>query len=480
MTITSLTSVGNSFTAHIAQPVSEHIPIFVGPDIDEMAGANAESKPLTKKKIFKKVAPDIRKKIEGLASKIRSGEMTQQTVADKYGVDRSSVSRILQKLEKGDAPTPRKVPQALTPEIRKKVKKLELKIKNAEVTKKEVADDCGISYQSLNRILDDTAGSNTESKPAKKRNNFQKITPDIRGKIEELKPKITRGALSYTAVALQFKVSRKTVRRILEDLKAEKVPTPKKVPQKTTPEIVKIIQLYAARIEKKEVRQEDVAKECGISQPEVSRILRDLREGIDPTSKKVLKKITPEIRDRIKELEPQIRSGELKAHAVAMQLEISVSSMNNALQALEQGKDPAVGKVPTKITPEIRRKIRGLALKVKSGEMTQKAAAAECGVSAQSLARTLKAVRDQANLSSSATVPQVEMHPAIIAAGVVPLVHVPVEREMLDQGSLAADTSASTVPVNVVRDVVRDVARDVVFQTFSEEELLNLFVEEYR
>src|SRR5205823_877549 len=138
----------------------------------------------------------------------------------------------------------------------------------------------------------------------------------------------------------------------------------------------------------------EVGAQCGISETSVHKIIKSSKKGIDPTARKPLQKITTEICDEVKELQRKIEKGELSQEKVGDQCGICETSVNKIVKSIKKGIDPTARKPLKKITPEIRDKVKELQPKIEKGELTQEKVGDQCGISETSVHKIIKSIKE--------------------------------------------------------------------------------------
>lgn len=380
--------LGNGPTAYIAGLMLPPIPPPPSSKEGEMTGVNTEESSAPKtRKISQKITPAIRDIIKRLAPKIKSNELAHETAAAQCKISITSLKNALRILEEGKDPAEKKVPQKITPEILKKIKKLAPKVKSQKLTYQKAAEQCGISKSAFRRAFQDfEKGENSTEKKAP-----QKITPEILKKIKELAPEVKSKNISQREGAEQCGISEAMFRRALLSLEKGEDPTVRKIQQKMTPKIAEKIKQLASKVLSGELKQQEVAEQCGVSVDAVKKQLKALENGEDSTVKKAPQTITVEIRDKIKSYVSRINKGNLTQADAAKLCGISQTAFSVAFNALKQGEDPSEKKDQRKMSVELEKKIKKLAQKVKRGEVTKRDAAAQCEISESKFLRVFQA-----------------------------------------------------------------------------------------
>ena len=352
--------------------------------------ATTMDKARTKKKALQKITAEIIEKIKAVAPQIQSGELSLADGAVKCGISMWRLGTKLDALNEGRDLIKMKERQKITAEIIEKIKAVAPKIQGGELTIEQAAKECGISYGLFNKKLKALENGNDITK----RKAHQEITEEIIEKIKAVAPKIQGGELTIEQAAKECRISDKTLRKKLKALENGNDLTKRKAPQKITAEMIEKIKAVAPKIQGGELTIEQAAKECDISCDLLNDKLKALKNGNDLTQKKAYQKTTPEIIEKIKAVAPKIQSGELTLQQAAKECGISSGALHNKLKALKNGNDLIKRKSPQQITAAIVEKIKAVAPKIQSGVLTIEQAAKECAISVGTLRIKLKALEE--------------------------------------------------------------------------------------
>ena len=123
------------------------------------------------------------------------------------------MKRIIKKLENGEDPVQRKKIQKVTKKIVAKVKKLIPQLKDGSLSYKKAEEQCGIGRKTVKRIIE-----KLDQKKDPTKREWKKITPEMKEKINELRPDIKSGKLCYLEVAEQLQISEDVVKKIVKKL----------------------------------------------------------------------------------------------------------------------------------------------------------------------------------------------------------------------------------------------------------------------
>lgn len=163
---------------------------------------------------------------------------------------------------------------------------------------------------------------------------------------------------------------------------------PKRKIKKITPEQVKIIRQHLPDLDAKKIMQKDIRAELAtqghpIPESTLSKTLKKIRKGIDPLVRKTSQKVTAQLIESIREELPRLEKGK-KRGAVAEQLKIAPSTLNNILSRFETGQDPSKRKKRTKTTDELVKKVKEVSLELEATgkAVTYVAVASQCGITA--------------------------------------------------------------------------------------------------
>ena len=118
-------------------------------------------------------------------------------------------------------------------------------------------------------------------------------------------------------------------------------------------EVVEKVKAVAERIRKKEITHEQAAEECGIHVMTLMSKLKALTNNKDLTRRKPHQKITEAIAEKIKALAPKIKSKEVTLEKAAEECGISMSALRVKLKALKGDIDLSSGLLSQNTTEEL-------------------------------------------------------------------------------------------------------------------------------
>lgn len=298
----------------ISATTSLNLPSEATKTISQNASASSKKK-------TKKIDSATIEKIKDLAQQIKDRKISQKDAVDKSGLPRTSFARLCAKLEKGIDPFEEKAPKKVDDAMVAKVKALLLPLKEKKLSQMEAALQCGIAESTFFSIRQKLEKGQDPTK--------KKMTPrgkDITDKqvvqVEEILPDIDAKKISVKAAAEKCKIPLSTFNRIVDKLRNGIDPSVKKTPLKVTEKIVEKIKKLIPKIEQGKLSENEAAEQVNLSHRVFLENVKKLKKGEDPLLKKKVD-LTPETIKKVKELVPQILSGQLTKKEVMDTYKIS-------------------------------------------------------------------------------------------------------------------------------------------------------------
>lgn len=272
--------------------------------------------------------------------KLQAEAVTQKKILENYGISRTLLYSIKDKLEKNEDPLQRKVsskgPQKTTDNEVKAVKDALFQIQDNELSIGEAIQQSKIPSPTFRKIAKTLA----DGKDPTKHNLPKKIDTALREKIKALIPQIKNGTKTKEQAAAeceiplgQFKNNLKKIEK--GDIQPNRLLKAKVADQETVDRVKAALE----RIKKKKLskeEKEDLAKESKTTVPLLNLILTRINNNEDPTQHKRHQKVTAQKIAEIRELIPKIDKNELTIPKAASQLGMKVEVLKRKLKELKK------------------------------------------------------------------------------------------------------------------------------------------------